>query len=285
MADPGTVSLTPHASDPELIVASTHADRVRVLAFNRPGKRNALSQVLIDRFLSELAIASRDARIGVIVVTGGKSFFSAGADIKDIAVLDAEAAMRCRYLEDLCNGMRSVRKPLIAAVEGIALGGGFEVALMVNRTLHGQWPRNTPVACCDLIFASRTALFGLPEVKIGLIPGAGGTQRLTNVVGKFKAMQMILLGSSITGEEAASCGLVAGLFEPGAVLAGALEAASQIADMSRSAVSLAKESICRADDKGRDDDFERHLYYYAFGTRDKMEGVSAFLEKRPAKWE
>ncbi|KAM5353425.1 hypothetical protein ACJ41O_000075 [Fusarium nematophilum] len=219
MADPGTVSLTPHASDPELIVASTHADRVRVLAFNRPGKRNALSQVLIDRFLSELAIASRDARIGVIVVTGGKSFFSAGADIKDIAVLDAEAAMRCRYLEDLCNGMRSVRKPLIAAVEGIALGGGFEVALMVNRTLHGQWPRNTP---CDLIFASRTALFGLPEVKIGLIPGAGGTQRLTNVVGKFK---------------------------------------------------------------GRDDDFERHLYYYAFGTRDKMEGVSAFLEKRPAKWE
>ncbi|KAI3572379.1 ClpP/crotonase-like domain-containing protein [Fusarium oxysporum f. sp. albedinis] len=247
----------PPASDPELIAASTHADKVRVLAFNRPGKRNALSQALIDKFLSELAIASRDARIGAIVVTGGKSVFSAGADIKEIAALDAEAAMRCRYLEDLCNGMRSVRKPIIAAVEGIALGGGFEVALM-----------NHPV--------------GLPEVKIGLIPGAGGTQRLTNVVGKFKAMQMILLGSSITGEEAASCGLAAGLFEPGTVLAGALEAATQIANMSRSAVSLAKESICRG---GRDDDFERHLYYYAFGTQDKAEGVSEFLQKRPAKWE
>ncbi|KAH8648240.1 ClpP/crotonase-like domain-containing protein [Ilyonectria robusta] len=258
----------PSASEPELLAVNTHAEKIRVLTFNRPQKRNALSQALMDKFLYELAIASRDARVRAIVVTGGKSFFSAGADINEIAALDAEAATRCRYLEDLCNGLRSVRKPIIAAVEGIALGGGFEVALM-----------------CDLIFASRTAQFGLPEVKIGLIPGAGGTQRLTNIMGKFKAMEMILLGSSITGEEAASCGLVAGLFEPGTVLASALEAATQIANMSRSAISLAKESICRADDKGRDDDFERHLYYYAFGTRDKREGVSAFLDKRPAKWE
>ncbi|KAK2471218.1 hypothetical protein H9L39_17449 [Fusarium oxysporum f. sp. albedinis] len=254
----------PPASDPELIAASTHADKVRVLAFNRPGKRNALSQALIDKFLSELAIASRDARIGAIVVTGGKSVFSAGADIKEIAALDAEAAMRCRYLEDLCNGMRSVRKPIIAAVEGIALGGGFEVALMVINT---PLPRETPGALRPHIRFKNHPV-GLPEVKIGLIPGAGGTQRLTNVVGKFKAMQMILLGSSITGEEAASCGLAAGLFEPGTVLAGALEAATQIANMS-----------------SRDDDFERHLYYYAFGTQDKAEGVSEFLQKRPAKWE
>ncbi|KAH7019689.1 ClpP/crotonase-like domain-containing protein [Ilyonectria destructans] len=264
----------PPTSEPELLAVSTHADKVRILTFNRPEKRNALSQALIKEFLCELAIASSDARVRAIVVTGGESFFSAGADIKEIAALDAESATRCRYLEDLCNGLRSVRKPTIAAVEGIALGGGFEVALM-----------------CDLIFASRTAQFGLPEVKIGLIPGAGGTQRLTNIMGKFKAMEMILLGSSITGEEAASCGLVAGLFERGTVLANALEAATRIANMSRSAVSLAKECICRgefaleADDKGRDDDFERHLYYYAFGTRDKMEGVSAFLDKRPAKWE
>ncbi|KAH7136203.1 ClpP/crotonase-like domain-containing protein [Dactylonectria macrodidyma] len=268
MAGPDAAPLMPPASVPELLAVHTHAEKVRILTFNRLEKRNALSQALIDKFLCELAIASSDDRVRTIVVTGGKSFFSAGADIKEIAALDAESARRRRYLEDLCNGLRSVRKPIIAAVEGIVLGGGFEVALM-----------------CDLIFASRTAQFGLPEVKIGLIPGAGGTQRLTNIVGKFKAMEMILLGSSITGEEAASCGLVAGLFEPGTVLANTLETATRIANMSGSAISLAKECICRADDKGRDDDFERHLYYYAFGTRDKMEGVSAFLDKRLAKWE
>jgi enoyl-CoA hydratase len=124
----------------------------------------------------------------------------------------------------------------------------------------------------------------LPEVNIGLIPGAGGTQRLTNAVGKFKAMQMILLGTPIPAEEAKSAGLVAEIHEPGAVLDNAIKTASHMATLSPSALSLAKEAICRSDKLGRDDEFERSLYYFAFGTQDKREGVGAFLEKRTPTW-
>lgn len=247
----------------ELVLATTPAEGVRVLTFNRPAKRNALSQELITVFLHHLSEASRDKAVRAIVVTGSGAFFSAGADIKEISALDGEAARGCRYLADLCAGMRAVRKPLIAAVEGMALGGGFEVALM-----------------CDLIFASTTSQFGLPEVTIGLIPGAGGTQRLTNAVGKFKAMQMILLGSPISAAEASSAGLVAQLFEPSQVLENVVQTASRLAGLSPTALSLAKEAVCRSDDLGCDHEFERSLYYFAFGTRDKDEGVKAFLEKR-----
>ncbi|KAI1859545.1 uncharacterized protein JN550_012063 [Neoarthrinium moseri] len=256
------------ATSTGLVLASTPIPKVRVIAFNRPEKRNALSQPLIDQFLQELSSAARDSGIHAIVITGSASVFSAGADIKEIASLDAEAAQRCRYLEDLCNGMQSVRKPLLASVEGMALGGGFEVALM-----------------CDLIMTSHQAQFGLPEVKIGLIPGAGGTQRLTNTVGKFKAMEMILLGTSITSQEAKSYGLVADIFEPGTVLENSLTVAARLAELSPGALSLAKEAIRRSDDKGRDDDFERSLYYSAFSSSHKKEGISAFLEKRSPKWQ
>ncbi|KPM43746.1 hypothetical protein AK830_g2756 [Neonectria ditissima] len=252
----------------ELVLATTPAEGVRVLAFNRPAKRNALSQELIAVFLQHLLAASRDKAVRVVILTGSSTFFSAGADIKEISALDAEAARGCRYLADLCAGMRAVRKPLIAAVEGMALGGGFEVALM-----------------CDLIFASTASRFGLPEVTIGLIPGAGGTQRLTNAVGKFRAMQMILLGSSISAAEATSAGLVAQLFEPGQVLENTVQTASKLAGLSPAALSLAKEAVCRSDDLGCDHELERSLYYFALGTRDKDEGVSAFLEKRPPSWD
>jgi len=250
-----------------LVNVSTPAEGVRVLAFNRPTKRNALSQELIDVFLRDLGAAAADQSVKVVVVTGSNTFFCAGADIKEISELDAEGARQRRYLEDLCQGLQNVRKPVVAAVEGIALGGGFEVALM-----------------CDLIFASTSSRFGLPEVSIGLLPGAGGTQRLTNAVGKYKAMQMILLGTPITAAEASAAGLVADVFEPGSVLDNVLQTASKLASMSPSALSLAKEAVCRSDDLGRDDNFERSLYYYAFGTQDKREGVGAFLEKRAPKW-
>ncbi|RSL94088.1 hypothetical protein CDV31_014447 [Fusarium ambrosium] len=248
----------------ELVIASTPVDGVRVLAFNRPTKRNALSQQLITVFLEQLQEASRDRGVRVIVVTGSKSFFCAGADISEISALDAEAARGHRYLEDLCTGMRSVRKPVIAAVEGMALGGGFEVALM-----------------CDLIFASRDSRFGLPEVTIGLIPGAGGTQRLTNAVGKFK---MILLGRPISADEARSAGLIADLYDSGSVLHNVLDTAKSLASLSPTALSFAKEAICKSDDLGCDHDFERSLYYAAFSTADKEEGVRAFLEKRTPEW-
>lgn len=252
---------------PLLVVVSTPTPGVQVLAFNRREKRNALSQELIRQFLEELSKSSTDPDVKAIVVTGNESTFSAGADITEIIRLDAEGARQCRYLENLCNGMRAVRVPVIAAVEGMALGGGFEVALM-----------------CDMIFSSTSAKFGFPEVKIGLIPGAGGTQRLTNAVGKFRAMKMILLGDHIGGEEASAFGLVANLSEPGTVLEHAIKCAAQLSTQSSTAVALAKESISRADDLGRDDEFERSLYYFAFGTKDKVEGTSAFLEKRPPRW-
>ncbi|KAH7153961.1 ClpP/crotonase-like domain-containing protein [Fusarium sp. MPI-SDFR-AT-0072] len=273
--------------DEQLVLASTPADGVRVLALNRPSKRNALSQELITVFLEQLNTASRDDGVRVIVITGSSSFFCgtvpwptipismrestrhrAGADIGEISRLDAEDARGCRYLADLCSGMQAVRKPLIAAVEGMALGGGFELALM-----------------CDLIFSADGSRFGLPEVKIGLIPGAGGTQRLTNAVGKYKAMQMILLGQPISAEEARSLGLVAQLYESGNVLEHVVkDHASTLAALSPTALGLAKEAICRSDDLGADHEFERSLYYFAFGTGDKQEGVKAFLEKRKPEW-
>ncbi|KAG8672339.1 hypothetical protein FPOAC2_05722 [Fusarium poae] len=254
--------------DHQLILPSTPADGVRVLALNRPSKRNALSQELITVFLEQLKAASMDDGVRVIVITGSSTFFCAGADIGEISRLDAEGVRDCRYLSDLCTGMQAVRKPLIAAVEGMALGGGFELALM-----------------CDLIFAAHDSRFGLPEVTIGLIPGAGGTQRLTNAVGKFKAMQMILLGRPIQAEEAQSAGLVAQLYESGSVLDNVVkDTASTLAALSPMALSLAKEAICKSDSLGVDHEFERSLYYFAFGTKDKEEGVKAFLEKRKPEW-
>ncbi|KAF3009047.1 hypothetical protein E8E14_005135 [Neopestalotiopsis sp. 37M] len=240
-----------------LIATSTPVEHVKVIAFNRPEKRNALSQTLIDELLQELSAASKDDNIHAIVITGNQSFFSAGADIKEIQAIDTEAAQKRRYLEDLCNGLQAVRKPLIAAVEGMA---------------------------CDIITASTEAYFGLPEVKIGLIPGAGGTQRLTNIVGKYKAMHMILLGANITSDEAKAHGLVAEIYPAGSVLDNTLKLAGQLAQLSPGALSLAKEAIRRSDDKGRDDEFERSLYYSAFSSSHKIEGIAAFLEKRQPKW-
>ncbi|KAH8892473.1 ClpP/crotonase [Thozetella sp. PMI_491] len=255
------------AIPPPALLVTSPAPRVRVLAFNRPEKRNALSQALIDEFLRHLRAASDDPEVRAIVVTGTVSVFSAGADIKEIAALDSREASDRRYLEDLCQGLRATKKPLIAAVEGYAYGGGFEVALM-----------------CDLILASSAATFGLPEVKIGLLPGAGGTQRLTNVVGKFRAMKMILFGNKITATEAASWGLVADVFEPGTVLQNAVETASTLAALSSSAVELAKQAVLAADDLGLANEVERDLYYSAFSSADKIEGISAFLEKRSPNW-
>ncbi|KAL5095093.1 putative enoyl-CoA hydratase [Trichoderma sp. SZMC 28011] len=246
-----------------LIQVSSPADGVRTITFNRPQKRNALSSELLTEFLAELSAASKDAAVKVIVLTGSGGFFSAGADLQDIAALDAAAARSCRYLEDLCTGMAAVRKPLLAAVEGPALGGGFEVALM-----------------CDMIFASKSrTYFALPEVKRGLIPGAGGTQRLTAALGKFKAMRTILLGKPITAEEGLSHGLVCELFEDGKVLEETVKVAADLAANATEAMQLAKEAICRADSLGRDDEFERTLYYITMGTEEKVKGVNGFLKK------
>ncbi|KAL4934673.1 enoyl-CoA hydratase/isomerase family protein [Aspergillus undulatus] len=246
-----------------LILVSTPQPRTRVLTLNRPAKRNALSQDLLRQLLLELEQADDDREISSVIITGSQSFFSAGADLKEISELDAESAHRIRYLENLCNGVRNVRKPVI-----VALGGGFELALMA-----------------DFIVASSAAEFSLPEVTIGLIPGAGGTQRLTNIVGKFNAMRMILLHEPLPATEAQKLGLVSYLADQGEALEAALGLAAKLASQSSSAVRLAKEAICRADEIGQDERFERSLYYTAFGGQDKREGVQAFLEKRSPVWD
>ncbi|KAI3575462.1 ClpP/crotonase-like domain-containing protein [Fusarium oxysporum f. sp. albedinis] len=251
-------------SDASLIIVDSpaHAPGVSVITLNRSEKRNALSKAMITELLGALSRVSADSNTKVIVVTGRGSCFSAGADIKEISTMDAEAARSCRYLEDLCHGMAAVRKPILAAVDGPALGGGFELAMM-----------------CDLIYASPRAKFVLPEVNLGLIPGAGGTQRLTSALGKFRAMKAILLGTPVSSEEALSCGLVCDMFKDGQVLDKTIDAAAQVAARGGVAVQLAKEAICRADDSCRDDAFERSLYYFAFGTKEKATRVEAFLRR------
>ncbi|EAU39291.1 hypothetical protein ATEG_00645 [Aspergillus terreus NIH2624] len=232
-----------------LVLTETHGQSTLVLKLNRPAKRNALSQALINSLLRELENASTDPRICSVVITGSDTIFSAGADIGEIWRMNTQEARQRRYLEDLCHGMERFCKPIIAAVEGKA---------------------------ADFVVAARDADFRLPETSIGLIPGAGGTQRLTAAIGKYRAL---------SGEEAFSAGLVSKLVGKGQALSGALEIAERLASQSLPTVMLAKEAICRADHLHHDHAFERSLYYAAFGTRDMVEGVTSFLEKRAPVWE
>ncbi|KAJ6444926.1 crotonase, core [Purpureocillium lavendulum] len=262
-----------------LVQATSPTDGVRLVTLNRPGKRNALSGQLIAELLGALSAASTDPGVKAVIITGNGPFFCAGADLNDIAALDSAGARSCRYLEDLCSGVAAVRKPVIAAVNGPAvasgltgvllgswtlqLGGGFELALM-----------------CDLIVAAKSAYFALPETQRGLIPGAGGTQRLTAAVGKFMAMRTILLGRPIAADEALSCGLLCDLVDDGDLLQQAINVGAGLGERGPEALQFAKEAICRADGLCRDDLFERHLYYATFGTEEKRRGVDDFLAKR-----
>ncbi|KAL4814615.1 ClpP/crotonase-like domain-containing protein [Aspergillus spinulosporus] len=213
-----------------LILASSPCPGVRVLTLNRPAKRNALSHGLITELLLQLQISADDNNIYAIILTGSDKLFSAGADISEISKLDAEGARKIRYLENICDVLRGLRKLVIVAVEGMALGGGFELALM-----------------SDFIVATTASEFRLPELKIGLIPGAGGTQRLTSALGKYRAMKVIVLGEPLSGTEAYSLGLVCSLTEPGQALQAALDLAIALGSRSQSAIMLAKEAICRGD--------------------------------------
>ncbi|PHH71481.1 hypothetical protein CDD80_5247 [Ophiocordyceps camponoti-rufipedis] len=249
-----------------LVQATSPRPGVRLVSLNRPGKRNALSGQVITDLLTCLDRASRDQSVKIIVVTGNGPFFCAGADLVDIAALDSAGARSCRYLEDLCHGMEAIRKPVVAAVNGPALGGGFELALM-----------------CDVMVASASAYFALPETQRGLIPGAGGTQRLTAAVGKFRAMRTILLGRSIPAQEALDWGLVSDVVADGELLPHSLDLAVQLANHGQEAVQMAKEAVNRADSLCRDNLFERQLYYSTFGTEEKRKGVDDFLAARRAR--
>ena len=237
---------------------------VALVTLNRPHALNALNKILLDELLEALARLGDDDSIDVVVLTGNEKAFAAGADIKemkDFSYMDA-------YLGDHTSGWDKVatfRKPLIAAVSGFALGGGCEVALM-----------------CDFIIAADNAKFGQPEITLGIIPGMGGTQRLTRVVGKAKAMDMVLTGRLIDAAEAERIGMVARVVAADKLLDEAMAAAEKIASLSRPAVMMAKESVNRAFETTLSEGmrFERRMFHSLFATEDQKEGMTAFTEKR-----
>jgi enoyl-CoA hydratase len=241
-------------------------DQIAIVTLNRPKVLNALNHELMGELVDALETFDRDDNIRAIVLTGGERAFAAGADIKEMS----EETTITIMLKDrfaTWDRIRSIKKPVIAAVSGYALGGGCE--LVMN---------------CDIIVASETAQFGQPEINIGVIPGAGGTQRLTRVVGKHKAMEMILTGRPITANEAHDLGLVNRVAPVELFLDEAKAIAREIAKKSPVAVRLAKEAVLKTYDTSITEglQFERKNFYMLFSSEDQKEGMKAFLEKRTA---
>jgi enoyl-CoA hydratase len=239
--------------------------RVALITLNRPKVLNALNDALMNELGAALAQADADEGIGAIVLTGGERAFAAGADIDAMKSWSYMDVYKSGYISRNWEAMRSVRKPVIAAVGGWALGGGCELALM-----------------CDIVIAADTAKFGQPEIKIGVIPGAGGTQRLPRAAGKAKAMDMILTARTMDAQEAERAGLVSRVVPAARLLEEALAAAATIASFSLPSVMMAKEAVNRAFESPLAEGmlFERRLFHALFATDDQKEGMAAFLEKR-----
>jgi enoyl-CoA hydratase len=238
---------------------------VGVITLNRPKALNALSAGLIADLGAALDDFEADAEIGCIIVTGSEKAFAAGADIKEMAGFSYMDAYKADFITGGWERLAQCRKPVIAAVAGYALGGGCEIAMM-----------------CDFILAADTAKFGQPEITIGTIPGAGGTQRLTRFVGKSKAMEMCLTGRMMDAEEAERAGLVSRIIPAAELMDEAMKTAERIAGMSKPAVMMAKESVNRAYETTLAEGvrFERRLFHSTFATADQKEGMAAFVEKR-----
>ncbi len=238
---------------------------VGVIALHRPKALNALCAALIRELGQALDVFEADAAIGAIVLTGGEKAFAAGADIKEMQPKDHMDVYLQDFITDGWERITTCRKPVIAAVSGFALGGGCEMAMM-----------------CDFILADETAKFGQPEITIGTIPGAGGTQRLPRYVGKSKAMEMLLTGRMMDAEEAERAGLVSRIVAKDSLLDEAVKVAGRIAGLSRPSVFMAKESVNRAYESSLAEGirFERRMFHSTFGTEDQKEGMAAFIEKR-----
>ncbi|MBX8471291.1 MULTISPECIES: enoyl-CoA hydratase [Pseudomonas] len=252
----------------ETILLETHG-RVGLITLNRPQALNALNAQLVSEVNRALDGFEADANIGCIVITGSTKAFAAGADIKEMADLTYPQI----YMDDLFSDSDRVanrRKPIIAAVNGFALGGGCELALM-----------------CDFILAGDNAKFGQPEINLGVLPGMGGTQRLTRAVGKAKAMEMCLSGRLIDAVEAERCGIVARIVPSAELLDEALKVAAVIASKSLPIAMMVKESVNRAFEVNLTEGvrFERRVFHAAFATQDQKEGMAAFVAKRPAEFQ
>ncbi|MBT6529456.1 enoyl-CoA hydratase [Burkholderiales bacterium] len=242
-------------------------DAVALITLNRPKALNALSPDLMRELSSAVDVLEADANIGCLVVTGSEKAFAAGADIKEMKTKSYMDVYMSDFITAEWERISRCRKPVIAAVAGYALGGGCELAMM-----------------CDFILAADNAKFGQPEINLGIIPGAGGTQRLPRSVGKSKAMEMALLGQSrmMDAAEAERCGLVSRIVPLNELVEEAIATAKKIADLSQPIVMMAKESVNRAYETTLHEGirFERRLFHSAFSTEDQKEGMSAFAEKR-----
>lgn len=249
----------------EIFVLSETRGRVGLLTLNRPKALNALNDQLMDQLGAGLLAFEANDDIGCIVITGSEKAFAAGADIgamKDWSYMDV---YKTEYITRNWETIRRIRKPVIAAVAGYALGGGCELAMM-----------------CDFILAADTAKFGQPEIKLGVIPGSGGTQRLPRAVGKSKAMEMVLTGRMMDAAEAERAGLVSRIVAADRLLDDAIETATVIAAMSLPAAMMAKESVNRAYESSLSEGvlFERRVFHSCFAMDDQKEGMAAFVEKR-----
>ena len=249
----------------ELIQVRTEAEKVGIITLNRPKQLNALNSELMVEMGTALKAFDADPHIGCIILTGNEKAFAAGADIGAMATYSYADVYKNDYITRDWETLRSIRKPIIAAVSGFALGGGCEVAMM-----------------CDIIIAADNARFGQPEIKLGIIPGAGGTQRLPRAIGKAKAMDLALTGRMMDAQEAERAGLVSRVVALDKLVDEALSAALCICDYSQMAVMSAKESINRAFESSLSDGvmFERRMFHALFATEDQKEGMDAFVNKR-----
>ena len=247
----------------ETILVSTHG-AVGVITLNRPEALNALNSAMSEDVNAALDAFENDAEIGTIVLTGSEKAFAAGADIKQMSTQHYLDTMNAGFLGDW-DRLTRCRKPLLAAVSGYALGGGCEIAMM-----------------CDTIYAADNAKFGQPEINLGVIPGLGGTQRLTRLVGKAKAMDMVLTGRTMNAEEALSAGLVARVFAKEDFMDEVIALAQTMAARSVPALRLAKDAVNLALNTTLDQgaQWERQSFYSLFGTHGQQEGMQAFIEKR-----
>jgi enoyl-CoA hydratase len=257
------MNMSEDRTDQNVIVE--HRGAVGIVTLNRPQALNALNGALIDELATAIDALEADAAIGAIVLTGNDRAFAAGADVKEMAGKSYPGI----YLEDfITHGWERIaqcRKPVIAAVAGYALGGGCEIAMM-----------------CDIVVAAETARFGQPEITLGTMPGAGGTQRLPRFVGKAKAMDLCLTGRTMDAAEAERAGLVSRVVPLADLMTEALKAAERICEMSRPIAMMVKEAVNRAYETTLAEGvrFERRVFHATFATEDRKEGMAAFIEKR-----
>ncbi|MFK7866402.1 MAG: enoyl-CoA hydratase [Alphaproteobacteria bacterium] len=252
----------------ENILVSTEQS-VGVITLNRPKALNALCAALMDELTEALKAFEQDAAIGAIIIIGSEKAFAAGADIKEMAAKDFQQVYSEDFITTSWEHLTKCRKPVIAAVSGYALGGGCELAMM-----------------CDFIIASEDAKFGQPEITIGTIPGAGGTQRLTRLIGKSKAMDMVLTGRMMDAKEAEQAGMVARIVPADQLKEATLKIAGKIASLSQPVVMMAKESVNKAYEHSLKEGlmFERRMFHATFALEDQKEGMAAFVEKRKPEW-